>query len=140
MYRAFGAGLADAPNDQRLDVATFDLYENGGAISDGMQDFRERRNKNTFRQWKASDLVDRQIGDSRSSAVAQVAGLNYRIVVYYDGAVTRSMYVQLDPFGTKLDRAKKCGNRILGKRVVGTPVGDGGRVGGRCSQAWPLVS
>ena len=105
MDRALRAGFPDAPDHQRLDVPTLDLDEHGGPISDRMQNFRERRNKDALRQRKTPDLVDRQIGDSCSSAVAQVAGLNYRIVVYYDGAVTRSVYVQLDSFCAKLNRA-----------------------------------
>jgi hypothetical protein len=105
-----------------------------------VQDFGERWNEDSFPQRKSAQLVDSEVGDSGSSPVAKVTSLDNRIVVYYDGAVTCRVYVELESLGAKLDGVEEGGNRILGKRVVRTPMGDRDRGAGRSSQAWPLVS
>ena len=140
MDGAIRARLADAANHQWLDVGFLDLDENGGAISYRMQHFGERWNEDPVCQREPTQLVDGKVAQSGFSSIAQVTGLDNRVVVYNDGAVTCRVDVQLDSLGTELDSADECRDRVLWESVVRTPMGNRDRGAGRSNQAWPLLS
>jgi hypothetical protein len=138
--RAVRRRLPYRTNHQRLDVPRLDLDKHCRTVSDCVQNFRERGNEHSLSQRKAPQLIHGKIRNARSPCIPEIAGLNDRVVVYYHRAVACRMYVQLNSLGSKLDGAQKSGNRILGKSVMRTPVGDRDRSVGRSDQAWPLVS
>jgi hypothetical protein len=52
-----------------------------------------------------------------------VPGVDHRIVVDDDNSVVRRVHIELDGVGAELDGALEGGERVLGMRLVRSPVG-----------------
>ena len=121
VYGAVGSGFSDAPDNQGLDILRLDLHVYHCSIANRVENRVQSRDLDSLGQWKASEIGHRELGDSRGARAGRVY---YRVVVDDDRTVFCAVDVQLDRVGAQVDRPKEGRNRVLGKRLVCTPVRD----------------
>lgn len=120
VYGAHRARVANAPDDERLDVARLDLDVNEGSLSDDCEDRGQAGNLDPFGERKTLQLVRGEIGDTGLSGAVE------RLVVMHDDeSVPGGMHVELDGVGAAGDRLLEGRNGVLGQAFMRTPVGDG---------------
>ena len=141
VYGACRFRFANASGDQGLDVLRLDLDIDRGPASNGAEHLSERRNSRPVSERESLELRGREVSDGPMRGPLRVPGVDNRIVMNYDNPIASRVHVELNAIRSELDGALKCGDRILGMRLVCSPVRDPlGRIAARtCGQAFLSV-
>ena len=141
MHGARRSGLADAARDQHLDVARLNLDVDSNPVANDIERLREGWNARPVCKRELFQLRCRQLGDRVSPRLLWMPGVNNGIVVHDDNPVACGVHVQLYSIGSELDGTLERGERVLGMRLVGSPVSDplGRVVASTCGQAFLRV-
>jgi len=138
VHRTTRIVLANDAHDERLNARRFDLDVNRRVGPDRIEDGGEGGNLNGLAESKIPELCVRQLSDG---ARRQIGSIYNWIVVNDESTVAGPVDIQLDCLGTQLDGAQECRDRVLGQRLMGSPVRDffGRRAPPRCVQAFLRV-
>lgn len=121
---AVGGRFANAANDERLDVLSFDLDVNPRAVTNRIEHVLERRDSDAVGEGDLPQLGRGEIGDRRARARGSASALHRRIVVHDDHPIIRRMDIQLYRISAQLEGLLERGDRVLGKAVMRAPVRD----------------
>ena len=141
VHRAGRGRFTNASSNQGLDVRRLDLDVNRGPRSDRVERFRKRRNARAVGEGESLELRGRELSDGPMRGPLRMPGVDDRIVVNYDYPIARRVYVELNAIRSELDGALKCGDRVLGMRLVRPSMGDllGRIAASTCGQAFLSV-
>jgi len=124
MNGAFGAGFANTPDDEGLDVSCLDLYESHCSCANCVECFPQGGNRDVPAQGMRIHDTEVCVGDGDASGLRHISRMEDRIVMNHNYSIARRMHVELDSLGAQLERALKGRNRVFGKRFVRATVRD----------------
>jgi hypothetical protein len=135
---AVSARLTNATHYERLDVLSFDLHVNHRPGTYRLEDFPQRWNSDTAREWELPQFGRRKLRDRATRSLWHALGIDHGIMVYNYDPIACCVHVELYRVRAELEGAHERRNGILWDGVVRPPMRDefGGWTRGSWAQSW----